>query len=239
MTSYLYAGKGGSGKTSQALQTAKAIGSGLYAILEKKDEEIIIDALSETDVEVVNLSEINESTLMNDPVATLILFSQFVERVKNEKPKVVVVDGISEIRTFAIDKWILENPIKEKGKTVARTKIGKDHLSAWEEVNNITKALIIPLINYGIWLQYPVVLTSWMSKDYIDDSVVGWSPAIKDWIEYPIQVIFEFIKAPHAKLYTVETRKIPSIYTPIDIVLDTEDKFVNKLIEQRNLLLRW
>ncbi len=183
----IVAGRGGVGKTSQLLFFAQTITPSMWAIMEQKD----IKAVNAAGVVSVPLCKFT-STYMIDPHRTLNAFEGWRDAVLSPPHdlKLVVVDGISDLRDYAIEEWIaLDNEKRVLDKRPPRKSIGEDNLGAWGEVNKRVRLLLEPLINFGISHSVHVFSTAQMKQVYKDNKRTGEEPDIKEWIEYPCEAI--------------------------------------------------
>jgi hypothetical protein len=192
----IVAGEEGSGKTSQILEIAKRFPVAVYGIMELKDKEKIMGLTSPTFIPEV-LFEVypdgHEKEGNIDPVATV----QHVERWRkavyamNPPPVIIVLDGVSDLRSEVTDAWIKKDNMERISKGRApRESIGEKNIGAWGAVNTWVKEIINPLINLGLKKHINVFLTAQMKDKYIDGEIVGIEPALKPYMSYPIPCLF-------------------------------------------------
>lgn len=199
----IIAGRGGTGKTSQVFSIANIFEPFWWAIMEKKDERMIA-----TRGEL--LIAIGEDYMI-DPIQTLNAFQSWRDHIiKSEEPllKCIVVDGISDIRDYAIAEWIQMHPIFDKqGNEKKRESIGAKNLSGWSEVNKRTRSLLEPLVNYGLYRGVHVFFTAQMKQVYANNIRIGEQPDIKEWMEYPVECVMILHK--NGDKYTCTCEKAP------------------------------
>lgn len=202
----IIAGKGGTGKTSQIFSLANIFEPFWWAIMEKKDERMIA-----TQGEL--LISIGKDYMI-DPTATLNGFQSWRDKIledKNPPLKCIVVDGISDIREYAIEEWIQAHPLYDKdGKEKKRESIGAKNLSGWSEVNKRTRSLLEPLINYGLYRGVHVFFTAQMKQVYANNIRTGEQPDIKEWQEYPCECIIQLHKDKGTDHYWCSCEKAPA-----------------------------
>lgn len=105
-------------------------------------------------VEIINCMVVNTTTTKEHKRGSLNTVLSY-EKFKSELDKIISniesyyiigVDGISDLRRYCVDKWIADYNKANPGKT--RTKIGKEDLGAWAEVNDeIISDFVEPLQN--------------------------------------------------------------------------------------------
>ena len=196
----IIAGKGGVGKTSQVFSIAKLFEPWRWAIMEKKDER----AIGEGGDLLIGIDD----KYMVNPINTLNNFENWRDIVLSEERKCIVVDGISDIRDYAIEEWIQTHPIYDsKGNEKKRESIGAKNLTGWSEVNKRTRALLEPLVNYGLYKGVHVFFTAQMKQLYKDNIRVGEQPDIKEWMEYPVECLIILKKTEDT--YTCTCDKAP------------------------------
>jgi hypothetical protein len=119
-----------------------------------------------------------------------------------------VVDGISDLRKYATDEWLIHDNERRSadGRTKRKT-IGGDNIGAWGAINDRVRSLLEPLINYGITTGTHVFFTAEMKQVYRNGKVIGLEPNIKEWIEYPCECIIT-LKSDGSKFWC-ESTKVP------------------------------
>lgn len=104
-------------------------------------------------------------------IATLETFEKELKNLKDAAT--IAVDGIGDLRDMAHTKWCVKNKRKHAVNP-----------GDWEEVNEIVRELIFPLINYCRANSINLVFTAQYKDDYKDDKKVGRIPALKEWMMY-------------------------------------------------------
>lgn len=134
-----------------------------------------------------------------DHVATL---TNFRREVKNlEECSTVVIDGISDIRDYAHTQWAKDNKRKRAMNP-----------GDWEQINDIVRELLFPLINECRDKGLHLVMTSQYKDDYALDSEgkstkIGRIPALKEWQTYNVDTLITLIyRKPN--YYAVCTKSI-------------------------------
>jgi hypothetical protein len=122
-------------------------------------------------------------------------FDAFVRKAKNiielepeNYPRTVVIDGIGDLRDYAHAKW-------------AKAKNRKQAVNPgdWEQVNNLVKDTLFPLINWSRVHQINLIMTSQMKDNYTvverdgkqESAKYGRIPAHKEWAGYNVDFLIE------------------------------------------------
>lgn len=181
----ILSGEAGVGKSLQAMQFEEdLLILDLENRLEEKRKRFFPDRLIEIRELMKYDNEYNE-----DQVAS---FNAFVSEIKtilkSEPPKTLVIDGIGELREYAHSKWA-----KDKNRRRAVTP------GDWEEINDMVRESLFPLINWGRLKDVNVIFTSTNKDDYTiterdgkkESSKCGRVPAYKDWIGYNVDLLAE------------------------------------------------
>ena len=206
----IIAGRGGTGKTSSLLFLASVIQPCAWAVMEQKDVRAVNDKVQNSEqMDAYNITHFRSDYLV-DPGKTLTQFQDFRDYVLNEpKLKLIVVDGISDLRDYAIEEWVqLDNQQRKEDGRAERKTIGADNLTAWGEVNKRVRVLLEPIINYGISHAVHVFFTAQMKSVYKNHDRVGEEPDIKEWIEYPCEAILVLHKT--GDRYYCDCEKAPA-----------------------------
>lgn len=185
MTVCILAGRGGVGKTSQTKAIATMSNKFKWAIMELKDQHL------QKKYTTMDIIVAIDDQYRIDPVKTLNNFSAWKNTIiRSNSLDCVVVDGISDLRNYAMDEWLInENEQRMADGKRQRKTIGGDNLSAWSAINDRVRSLLEPLINYGINTGTNVIFTAEMKPIYRKNEVIGIEPNIKEWIEYPCEAI--------------------------------------------------
>lgn len=192
MTVAIISGREGSGKTTQLLGVAKTTLPTLWAVLELKDKKKIERCVSDNfNVQILykTYPRGHEKAMSVNPVVTL----QNVLGWKNsimhltELPKTIVIDGISDLRDYAISAWIIKDNEERKAQGKPQRKsIGEKNIGAWGEVNQTVRDLLEPLINLALTEDINLLMTAQFKEEWLDGNKVGYIPDLKPWMSYPV-----------------------------------------------------
>lgn len=192
MTVAIISGREGVGKTTQVSGVAKATSSTVWAVLELKDKKKMDQCASSTfDVQILynTYPRGHKNAMSVDPVVTL----QNVLGWKNsimhltELPKTIVIDGISDLRDYAISAWIIKDNEERKAQgKVPRKSIGEKNIGAWGEVNQTVRDLLEPLINLALIEDLNLLMTAQFKEEWLSGDKVGYIPDLKSWMSYPV-----------------------------------------------------
>ena len=193
MTVVIVAGLEGTGKTSQVLEIAKEFEPTVWGILELKDEEKLMKMKS-SGFHPKRLYQVyGDGTELQgnaDPVKTL----EFVRKWRDEiyalkrLPRTIVIDGISELRDYAIEEWIIRYN-RKNGKN--RQSIGEKDLGAWGEINGAVKKILEPLINKALRNHVNLIMTAGMKERYVNGHTAGYAPDYKAWMARSVQCLVQ------------------------------------------------
>jgi hypothetical protein len=193
MTVAIISGREGSGKTTQVLGVAKATSPSMWAILELKDRKKILE-VAETGAFYAYLlyktyPRTHEKAMSVDPVETLQSVLEWKNRIMSlkELPKTIVIDGISDLRDYAISAWIIRDNEERKmqGKS-PRKSIGEKNIGAWGEVNQTVRDILEPLINLALIEDINLLMTAQFKEEWVGGDKVGYIPDLKPWMSYPV-----------------------------------------------------
>lgn len=109
-------------------------------------------------------------------IETLATFENELKNLKNAAT--IAIDGIGDLRDMAHTKWCAKNKRKHAVNP-----------GDWEEVNEIVRELIFPLINYCRVNGINLVMTAQFKDDYKDDKKTGRIPALKEWMMYNVDTL--------------------------------------------------
>lgn len=203
------AGAEGVGKTSQLLGVAKEFGPAVWAILELKDAERI-QRLNDPNFHSEVLYKVYEdgTELQGcvDPIKTLNAVRMWRDKIYNMNPlpKTIVVDGISDLREYAINEWIVRDNI-QNGKQ--RQSIGAKNLSAWGDINATVRKILEPIINKALLEHINLFMSAQMKDKYLNGDVVGFTPDYKAYMSYSVQCLFQLTYSGGG--YNLESTKDP------------------------------
>lgn len=187
ITLFLSYGNPGDGKTTQHLSLCKCLPDSIHLCLERKDEELLE---RKGDGVVFKVIEQFNEDYMEDPIATLdYLNRQFREIMNGNAYRNVIVDGVSDIRGFAIREWIHNDNRERKAQGLKlRESIMGENLAAWSSINDRTKNIIRPLVNWATVKRTNIFFTAQMKDNYIKNQKVGQVINIGEWLEYDVDV---------------------------------------------------
>ncbi|MDP2364363.1 MAG: AAA family ATPase [Ignavibacteria bacterium] len=182
----ILSGEPGSGKTFQAMGWEEPI---LYLDMENRTQKTLDNYYSDKVITIKKCMAYTKE-YKEDHVVTLQNFEREIKGL--EEARTVVIDGISDIRDYAATKWT----IREKRKRPMNP-------GDWEQINDIVRDLLFPLINQCRIKEINLVMTAQFKDDYALDSEgksskIGRIPALKDWISYNVDslITLEYRK-PH------------------------------------------
>jgi hypothetical protein len=194
MTVAIISGREGTGKTTQVLGVAKASLPTLWGILELKDSKKMVQVHQETKdfrawILYKTYPRIHKKAMSVDPVATLQSVLEWKNRIMamGELPKTIVIDGISDLRDYAICAWIIKDNEERKAQGKSpRKSIGEKNIGAWGEVNQAVRDILEPLINLALTEDINLLMTAQFKEEWLGGDKVGYIPALKPWMSYPV-----------------------------------------------------
>ena len=182
----ILSGEPGSGKTFQAMGWEEPI---LYLDMENRTQKTLDNYYMDKIITIKKCMAFTKE-YKEDHITTLQNFEKECKGI--EEATTIVIDGISDIRDYAATKWA----IKEKRKRPMNP-------GDWEQINDIVRDLLFPLINQCRIKEINLVMTAQFKDDYALDSEgksskIGRIPALKDWISYNVDslITMEYRK-PH------------------------------------------
>lgn len=174
-------GFSGSGKTIYALSHPNAA-KGYYLDLENRYKEKLENypKFRESTKNLVIVPQYKEYML--DPVATFKKINSLVFKIVNEKkPKLIVLDGIEDLRAQAIEHWQFENK-KEPAM----------NWRSWRVINDMVKHVVHKLINYCRIEGAKLILTTMIGHEVIDGTRTGKTYIdAKDYITRHVSTIYK------------------------------------------------
>lgn len=210
----ILSGEEGVGKTIQALGIAKVFPPACWGLLELKDEEKM-NALKTVGFEPETLFRMypagHELQGNEDPVETLKAVEQWRDSIFECRPlpQTIVLDGVSDLREYAIDAWTInDNAVRIAKGREPRKGIGEKNLAGWSEVNTIVKHILKPLVNLALKEHLNFIMTAQMRDKYIDGEIIGKEPAFKSYISYPVPCLFTLSNSGNG--YNLDSTKDPS-----------------------------
>lgn len=192
MTVAIISGREGVGKTTQVLGVAKATPNTVWAVLELKDKEKLKQCASNNFVVHTLYSTYpreHKKAMSVDPVATLQYLLDWKDAILHldKLPKTIVIDGISDLRDYAISAWIIKNNEERKAQGKSpRKSIGEKNIGAWGEVNQTVRDILEPLINLALIEGINLLMTAQFKEEWLGGDKVGYIPDLKAWMSYPV-----------------------------------------------------
>jgi len=158
-------------------------GKSVYLCMEVKDDKL----LKWTGVNAIHIIQYNEY-YEEDGVKTLEVLEREIRNIiKDNKYGIVVLDGISDIRRFAMKEWIeQDNLIQISKNKQPRKGISGENKAAWAAINQRVMGILEPLINWSNIKHTNVFFTAQMKDSYVNDTKVGRQIAAGDWIEFDV-----------------------------------------------------
>jgi hypothetical protein len=178
-------GDPGVGKTSQHVTLCQSLPNSVYLCMEVKDD----DYLQTSGIDFKIVEQFTED-YVEDPIQTLSTLQMEIKNIINGgKYKYIVIDGVSDIRKYAIDEWMIkDNRSRRAAGERERTSISGENLSAWSEIGDRVKSLIRPIANWSNIRKTTVFFTAQMKDNYIGKNKVGKAVNIGEWLEYDLDV---------------------------------------------------
>jgi hypothetical protein len=168
------------------------------------------------DDKLLRMHEINHLKIVQydhsyneDPVGTLNELEIAIHKIITENSiKNVILDGISDIRKFAMKEWIYkDNQIRARQNKEPRQTISGENLAAWSAINQRVTCILEPLINWASIKGTNVFFTAQMKDSYLGGNKVGRQIAAQDWIEYDVDARCIMIR--DSRGYVAKLTKLP------------------------------
>lgn len=148
-----------------------------------------------------------------DHITTLANFKKGLKNIKDART--IAIDGIGDLRDMAHTEWCIKNKRKHAMNP-----------GDWEEVNEVVRELIFPLINYCRMNDINLVMTAQFKDDYRDDKKVGRIPALKEWMMYNVDTLITLVY-DKPKYKAIITKSLVGCYE-LDITgLSLYDELIN------------
>lgn len=200
----LVVGEPGSGKTWYCLHHPKRL-KGLYLDLEDRYTEIFKHNPELADTPYTNCVKITKDFDVDD-VATFEEVSKQLQDAYERGVEMIVLDGISDLRRMAVDKWCQENERKHP-----------TNQGDWGQVNNLVKKVLFRLFNYARLRDIDIVMTAWLVPQYTPDGnpTGKKEPDVKEFIVAKVDEIILLTRSN--TVFSIKRGKSPRGPT------DTED----------------
>lgn len=200
-------GSPGTGKTLQSLSFPPPI---LSLDLENRQHLVVERHFKERDdINVVNCLETfpkgHKQQFYVDALTTLGRVRSEIRGIitKEVKPTTLVIDGISQLREYAVDEWLQDQ------KKAGKNRKSPENAGDWGKINDIVRGIVFPIVNYCRVKDINLVLTCGTKDKYRDREVVGSELQVKDWVSYNVDYIY-WLKANTNDEYLVECHKSPN-----------------------------
>jgi hypothetical protein len=184
-----------------------------WGVLELKDEERLAE-FETGDFKPETLFKMyphgHELQGNEDPVETLKAVEQWRDSIFKSQPlpQTIVLDGVSDLREYAIDAWIItDNAARIANGRAPRKQLGEKNLTGWGEVNTMVKHIIKPLVNLALKEHLNFIMTAQMRDKYLDGEIIGKEPAFKSYISYPVPCLFTLSNSGNG--YNLDSTKDP------------------------------
>ncbi|MHA1291110.1 MAG: AAA family ATPase [Promethearchaeota archaeon] len=173
-------GEAGHGKSTQVMQFEKPM-----IILDLENRLLPLAIKNKFPVEnIINAVNYNEKFDIDGP-KTLDDVRNAIDKIFNsiasgENIRTIAVDGISDIRPFAVKEWLSEKPGRQRPATAGD----------WREINDKVRDICFRVINFGRANDINIVFTAYLGGKYEKLERIADVPAVKDWVEYNVDHIF-------------------------------------------------
>ena len=147
-------GKDGSGKTLFCFNHPLAK-KGFFIDLENRYKDILKYHPLITKEQYSNCLILDKNYDVDNVKSFKKIFATVTKLINNPKIELIVIDGISDLRKYAADKYCQEN---DKSAVFGP--------GPWGEVNNEVKKVLYRLFNYARVMGKTVILTAWIVNDY-------------------------------------------------------------------------
>lgn len=226
MPVFIIGGEPGVGKSSQVATIAEVCSPCRWASLEMKDSLFLKNKKIDWDNICCLYPEGHKShfgvadAFMVDPHSTLNKFEAWTTKTlqwstdhpDNPPLKTIVVDGVSDIRDYAMQEWIFldnQQKLSDGRANKLRKSIGEDNLAAWTEVNVRVKLILQPLINYTqSHTDVNLFLTAQMKDEYLHKERVGRKMDTQTWMDYFVDVVIELKR--EGTHFWADCKKVPA-----------------------------
>lgn len=167
----------GCGKTYQCMGFEEPI---LYFDMENRAKKTMEKYYNESIISLHQCMKYND-TFQEDHISTLTYFQSELKKLGSENT--IVIDGISDLRDYCHTKWCKDNKRKRAMNP-----------GDWEQINDMVRELLFPLINYCRVKDINLIMTSQFKDDYALDSEgksskIGRIPALKEWMSYNVDTL--------------------------------------------------
>lgn len=235
ITLTLTSGEPGVGKSTQhtALCKYSEDGKSIYLCMEVKDDKL----LKMNGINAINIIQYDEF-YEEDGIKTLhVLITEIRKIIRENKYNVVILDGISDIRRFAMKEWIeKDNQIRISQGKPARTGISGENKAAWAAINQRVMGILEPLINWSNIRHTNVFFTAQMKDMYVNDTKVGRQIAVAgDWIEFDVDVKC-YLFRNDAGVFMARFSKLPGWAKVCDEEVPVAKEGLFGLLAERELL---
>jgi hypothetical protein len=151
-------GKDGSGKTLFCFHHPLSK-KGFYLDLENRYKDILKTHPLITKEQYSNCQELDKNYDVDNIKTFKKIFATVTKLINNPDIELIVIDGISDLRRYAADKYCVENK--------AEAVYGP---GPWGVVNNEVKKVLYRLFNYARVKEKMVVCTAWITDEYDENN---------------------------------------------------------------------
>jgi|WetSurMetagenome_2_1015567.scaffolds.fasta_scaffold02467_16 hypothetical protein len=236
MTLILASGEAGNGKSTQHVDLCRYSDiekmPHIYLCMEVKDKKLL-DMSGINSVQIIQY----DKDFQEEPIETINMLEKTIRQIIHEsKYKIVVLDGISDIRRFAQKEWIFkDNLLRSKEGKPPRAMISGENKGAWAAINMRVMGILEPLINWSNIKGTHVFFTAQMKDAYLNDKKVGRQIAAGDWIEFDVDVKARFYINTEG-IYMVKFEKTPGWAVQMDADVPVARGGYIGLLAERGLL---
>lgn len=213
MTLILTSGEAGNGKSTQHVEICKySPEPSIYLCMEVKDKKL----LQMSGINQVQIIQYDKD-FQEEAIETIQMLEKTLRAIIHEnKYRIVVLDGISDIRKFAQKEWIFkDNMFRAKEGKPPRSMISGENKGAWAAINQRVISILEPLINWSNIMGTHVFFTAQMKDAYLNDQKVGRAIAAGDWIEFDVDVKVKLYLNTEG-IYMAKFEKLPGWATVRD-----------------------
>jgi len=229
----LASGEAGNGKSTQHVAICRYSSEpSIYLCMEVKDKKLLqISGINQ--VQIIQY----DKDFQEDAIETIQMLEKTLrDIIHKDVYKIVILDGISDIRKFAQKEWIFkDNMMRAKEGKPPRTMISGENKGAWAAINQRVIGILEPLINWSNIRGTHVFFTAQMKDSYLNDQKVGRAIAAGDWIEFDVDVKVRFYLNTEG-IYMAKFEKLPGWATIAETDVPVmKDGYIG-LLAERGLL---
>jgi hypothetical protein len=129
----------------------------------------------------------------------------YIQLIESGKYQNVVIDNCSPLRKFAYDKWLADNPKRQR-----------PNKFEWGEITAIVQEVLMPFINASKINNLNLILTFGITGEYINDIKIGYKEDAKQWLlgvlSYEIWLEWDYkkycLKHPYKQFWEVRDEEM-------------------------------